>query len=103
MGQDEHFDEEILRYFEPLNRQIKQLQEKVVALEGELAAQERRELLRVRGNQFCRVCNGRQTHHGMPPNPPISDLEQKYHDAQHATGAPGDPSRRLSPFNATIS
>ena len=43
MSQDEHFDSEILSYFEPLLKAlVKELQAKVAALESELAAHEKR-------------------------------------------------------------
>jgi hypothetical protein len=57
----------------------------------------------VRSNLFCRICKERETHTGAPPTPPISELERKYHDVNHAIGAPPDRSRGLSGFSATIS
>lgn len=85
MSKEDNFDEEILRYFEPLNQQLRQLQERVTMLEGELAAHEKRELLRVRvrNNPPCRVCNSQM----QPPDPPISKAEQTFCEANHGGGA----------------
>ena len=95
MNQD-NFDEE----FQPVFEELKQLRGKVAALEGELAAHEKRELLRVRGPQFafCRVCNS-QT---RTPNPPISAAEQAFHEGNHATGAVPNPSMRMSGYQPTV-
>jgi len=93
MSQD-NFDDEFQRVFV----ELKQLRKKVAALEGEIAAHEKRELLRVRGNQNCRVCNS-QT---RTPNPPISAAEQAFHEGKHATGAVPNPSMRMSGYQPTV-
>ncbi len=98
MSQDEHFDSEILSYFEPLQKLVKELQAKVAALESELAAHEKRELLRVRGNQNCRKCNSQE----RTINPPMSDAEQTFHEGNHATGAVANPSMRMSGYQPTV-
>jgi hypothetical protein len=91
---EDYFDEEFQRIFS----EVRRLREKVSGLETRVAEFEKRELLRVRGNQYCRVC---QAHLGRP-NPPISETEQKYHDANHATGTQADLSKGLSGYPATI-
>ena len=82
-------------FYRALN-EIKELRQMVEALRAELAAHERRELLRVRGVQYCRICLVGTA------NPRISEAEQKYHDANHATGSHADPSRRLAGHPATV-
>ncbi len=99
MQNDENFDEEFARAF----AEIKELRETIVLLKVQMDSLEKRELLRVRGGQFCRACNGGMSHTGRPATPPISELEQKYHEANHATGAPADRSRNLSAFGPTVS
>ena len=103
MDKTDNFDTEILSYFEPLNKQVKELQRRVAALEGDLAAHEQRELLRVKGDQYCRVCYQGQVRTGAPPAPPISAAEQLYHEANHAIGAVPNPSIGLSGFSPTVS
>jgi hypothetical protein len=96
---DEHFDDEFVRAF----TEIAELRKTIVALHGQVESLEKRELLRVRGNQFCRTCEEKQTHTGAPPNPPISEFERRYHEANHAVGTPVDRSRGVSGFGATVS
>jgi hypothetical protein len=86
------FDEELQRAFKEIN----ELRQQVEALQTELSAHEKRELLRVRGNLYCRVCLA------SSPIPPISEAEQKYHDASHASGTRADLSRRLAEHPATV-
>jgi hypothetical protein len=96
---DEHFDEEFRRAF----TEIAELRMTIIGLREQVESLEKRELLRVRDGQFCRVCHERETHTGAPPIPPISELERKHHEANHAIGAPADGSRGLSGFSATVS
>ena len=96
---DEHFDEEFARAF----AEIGELRKTIAGLREQVESLEKRELLRVRGNQSCRVCNAGQTHTGAPPNPPITELERKYCEANHAIGAPPDRSRGRSGFGPTVS
>jgi hypothetical protein len=105
MKQEDNFDEEILRHFEPLKAKLQELEKEVVTLRDKLAALEKQELLRVRSTnlQFCRVCNMSQTHTGSPPMPPISDAERMFHEANHAIGFPANSSQRVSAFSATVS
>jgi hypothetical protein len=91
---DDHFDDEFVRAF----TEIAELRKTIAALNGQVESLEKRELLRVRGNQFCRTCQEKLTHTGAPPDPPISEFERKYHEAKHAIGAPADRSRDVSGF-----
>jgi hypothetical protein len=96
MGNEEkEFDEEFDRAF----TQIKELRQMIEALQADLAALEKRELLRVRGNQYCRVCLSPPS---GSPEPPISELEQKYHDASHAAGSMANPNLGLPASEPTV-
>jgi cytochrome c553 len=96
---DAHFDDEFARAF----TEIAELRKTIAALNGQVESLEKRELLRVRSNQFCRACHERETRTGAPPNPPISELERKYHEADHALSSAADPSLGRSAFGARVS
>ena len=57
--EEKKFDEELDRVFSEIKRlrqSVDGLKAELAASRAELAAHEKRELLRVRGQQFCRVC-----------------------------------------------
>ena len=79
MIRENNFDEEFQRVLEDL----KELRQTVDILKVNLESLEKRELLRVWGNANCRLCHPKYSE----PDPPISECEQKFHDANHATGS----------------
>jgi len=91
-NEEKEFDEEFHRAFS----EIAELRRTVSELKAELAAHEKRELLRVRGNQYCRQCKAG----GAEINPPLTEAERIYHETNHITGTQADPSRRLSGYGA---
>jgi nitrate/TMAO reductase-like tetraheme cytochrome c subunit len=85
--------------FERVFAELKELRKTVEDQQAALTSLEKRLLLRVRGNQYCRQCHS----YTSKPEPPLSEWEQKYHEANHATGHQADPSRRLSAHGPTVS
>ena len=72
-----------------LEARIKQLETSLAHFRGALELLEKRMLLRVRGEQFCRVCGpnrGRKLR-----NPPLSELERTFCKANHGLGAKQKP------------
>jgi hypothetical protein len=57
----------------------------------------------VRDRPSTRFLDGLDGCTGAPPNPPITELERKYCDANHAIAAPADRSRGRSGFGPTVS
>jgi hypothetical protein len=76
---ENNFEEEFHRVLEELN----ELRQTVAVLRANVESLEKRELLRVWGKAICRLCHPNYSE----PNPPISEWEQKFHDANHATGS----------------
>jgi hypothetical protein len=64
--------------------ELKELRQTVAVLKANVESLEKRELLRVWGKANCRLCHPNYSE----ANPPISEWEQKFHDANHATGSP---------------
>jgi len=69
-----------------LEARIKQLEATIARFRDALEHLEKRMLLRLRGEEFCRVC-GPDRSRGKPPNPPISDLERTFCKAHHGAAA----------------
>jgi hypothetical protein len=64
---------------------LKELRQTVAVLKVNIESPEKRELLRVWGKANCRLYH---PNYSEPNPPPISEWEQKFHDANHATGSP---------------
>ena len=75
-----------------LEARIKQLEATIAAFRDALEHLEKRMLLRVRGEQFCRVC-GPNRGRGKLRNPPISELERTFCKANHGLGAKAKPKK----------
>jgi hypothetical protein len=81
-----------------LEAKIKRLEAAYIALQDSLEHLEKRMLLRLRGEQYCRVCGsdqGRQKVH----NPPLSKLEKTFCKANHGLGAKPKPKKQRLPLN----
>ncbi len=75
-----------------LEAKIKQLEASVAHFRAALEHLEKRMLLRLRGEQFCRVC-GPDAGRRKPRNPPISELEKTFCKANHGLGAKAKPKK----------
>ncbi len=93
------WDEEFARVFS----EIKELRGAVTQLSDGLISLEKRMLLRLRGNLNCRLCNASLSlHDAARLNPPLSELERKFHNANHGHTAHPDKSRGVPGFSPAL-
>jgi DNA repair exonuclease SbcCD ATPase subunit len=83
-----------------LEARIKRLETALTNVQDALEHLEKRMLLRLRGEQYCRVCGcsgGRRA----PRNPPLSELEKTFCKANHGLGrkAKAKPKPQRLPLN----
>jgi DNA repair exonuclease SbcCD ATPase subunit len=69
-----------------LEAKIKRLEAALASFQDAIEHVEKRMLLRLRGEQYCRVC-GRDRDRRAPLDPPLSKLEKTYCKANHGLGA----------------
>ncbi|HTW89657.1 MAG TPA: hypothetical protein VMD75_16790 [Candidatus Binataceae bacterium] len=81
-----------------LEAKIKRLEAALGTFQDALEQVEKRMLLRLRGQQYCRVC-GTDRDPRIPRNPPLSELEKTFCKANHGLGAKVKPKPQRLPLN----
>lgn len=81
-----------------LEAKIKRLEAALATLHDALEHVEKRMLLRLRGEQYCRVC-GTDRKRRTPQDPPLSKLEKTFCKANHGLGAKIKPKPQRLPLD----